>query len=286
MQNFLYNTAWFIIFVLYSIFFIIVLYYYFYIKRIIIKIKNKIIKLESKNNSKIIFIVDKFWSKKYFNIINYHLSDRLIDINDSLQFQNILNNTITENINRIDICIQSNGGYIHDNDIIINNLLNYQGEINTYIPSYAYSAASLISLCGSNIYLNNTAVLGPTDPTVEIKNETISVNSLLQLKKNKEIKDIKDMTLLHIYDAEKLFNENLNILRKIFKRHQKNIKEKGKKKNFITNMLEIFGSGKWSHSSPFTKKYLTSKGLNIQNSPEMDKYSNILNDIYKLNYFF
>lgn len=276
-----------IIIMIYIALLILIILYFIYVFNCYNNIKSKIMDLENKNDSKIIFILDEFWNtSKYFKFFDFNnfLGDYVIDINNSSQMQYILNKISKKNIKKIDICLQSYGGNIQDNDIIVNNLLNYNGIINTFIPYYAFSAASLISLCGHNIYLNENSILGPTDPVIEKKDGSYSVNSLIQLKKEKKINKISDEILLQISDYEKLYFENKRILHKIFKRH-KNNNTLGNKTKFIDNMIQLFGSGEWSHSSPFTKKYLMTKGLNINTDNNLVVYGDILNDIFNLNFY-
>lgn len=256
-----------------------VLCYLIFIGLTLYKIKKNIKDYEKKYDTRVIFIVDEFWMNKYIDLIKT-IKNNIIDINDSSRFQDILNDVITKNIKKLDIYIQSNGGYVKDNDVIVNNLINYDGIINTYIPKFAYSAACLISLCGNNIYMNETAVLGPTDPITEIKGNSVSVQSLLKFKKQKKVKNIDETLLIQINDLEKIYNENLIILGRIF------LKKHNADPNKNKNLIKIFGSGNYSHESPFTKKFLISNGLNIENNNRFYDLKNILDDIHKLKYFF
>ncbi len=252
------------------------IYYMFIINPIIINIKNIINKHETENKAKLIVIIDEFWEKKYTNVIKKNFPNNIIDINDSEGFQKILQGTIIQNIKNLDICIESNGGYVKPNDIIVCNLLDYDGIINTYVPNYAFSASSLIALCGNKIYLNETAVLGPTDPITEIKGKSVSVESLLKLKKQKNINSIEESLIIEINDLEKVYIENKRTLKRIFRRHQKS-------NNYVYCMANIFGSGKWSHGSPFTKKFLVSHGFSNEKNENMKIMEIILDNIFKLN---
>lgn len=273
MINYLISYLNNILITFFLIIFCIKIYYFLYIKKIINDIKKEIILLESKDNSKLIFIIDNFWNNKYIDIINYHLKEHIISINDSLQFQNILNKILSNNIKTINICIHSNGGFIQENNIMIHNLLEFNGIINTIVPYHAFSAASLLTLCGHNIYLSDTSVLGPTDPLILCNKTYVSAQSLLELNKVKKIKKIQDKIFLQIKEAEKLYNDNIKILNIIFNR------------KYNKNLINIFGSGNISHDCPFTKKYLISNGMNILNKIDMNNYINILNNIFKLDNF-
>ncbi|ARF08839.1 serine dehydrogenase proteinase [Catovirus CTV1] len=270
------KIVWTLIFTFLLIFLILVLHF-LYMKRKISKIKQKISKIEKDSNSKVIFVVDEWWSSYYGKYVEY-FDDYLVDINNSGQFQNILNKMRSREITTINICIQSKGGLISENDIIIHNLLNYEGKINTYVPKYALSAASMLALCGDNIYLYNTSVLGPTDPIVCVKQKSLSVYSLIKLKENKKINNISDDILLQIYESERYYYENLKLLKRICLKHKKN--NNITDKNFAKKVLRNFGSGKWTHSTPFTKKFLESTGLNVRSTDEINDYSEILNDIF------
>ena len=215
---------------------------------------NKLIDYEKENNSKILFIIDK----DEIDIDLDYFSNYIIDIDDSSKFQNIYNKLIENNIKKLDICVESHGGNIQDSDIIIHNLLNYKylfnGKINTFVPYKSYSAGTLISLCGDEIFMNHSSVLGPCDPIICKSVNEISVNSYLKYKS--EYENIDENTILKMNDYEKLYNENINLLTRIFK----NLNKKKLKKKII----KIFGSGNFSHDSSFTSNYLKKLGINIK----------------------
>lgn len=262
-NNILYMSLTFIIVV-----YIVGIMYHVYTKN---KIFIMIEKYNMQNNSASIFFIDKNRNNslpKINNMCEYvdkiiFGANYILDINDSYGFQRILDTIINKNIKKLDICVESYGGCVFDNDIIVKNLLDYDGVIETYIPNYAFSAASIIGLCGHNINMGNSAVMGPTDPIDSINNMRISVNSLIKMKTNHCDKLDSNM-LVQIFDSEKAYHENILLMRQIFKRHVDN--SLVGRKLFSKRMCHLFGSGEISHGLPFTKRFLLKKGLLIGNS--------------------
>lgn len=256
--------------------------YHIYVTKIIY---DMVTELNTKNRSRCIFFIDK----NNTGIIPFrHYIEQIIeefigmnyvlDLNDSYGFQKILKSIIDDNIQKIDICIESYGGSVFDNDIIVKNLLDYDGRIETYIPTYAYSAASIISLCGHVINMGNSAVLGPTDPIDNINNVRLSVQSLIKVK-TLHYDKIDCNMLAQILDSEKAYDENYKLLGQIFSRHIENCISG--KIIFKKKMCKLFGSGILSHGSPFTKKFLLKKGLLIGNN-NIEQCCTILKYIKKI----
>lgn len=277
-NNLLYMFASFVIVV-----YMIKLTYHIYIKYKI----HKMTKIHNeKDNSFSVFFIDKNKIDilpKSNDICEYvdkilFGTNNILDINDSYGFQRLFDYILNKNIEKLHICVESYGGCVFENDIIVKNLLDYDGTIETYIPNYAFSAASIISLCGHNINMGNSAVLGPTDPIDNINNMHVSVNSLMKMKTNYCDK-LDSSMLIRIIDSEKAYYENVSLMREIFKRHID--KSLTGKNLFKKKMCHLFGSGEISHGLPFTKKFLLKKGLLIGKN-NINYWCEIMNIIKKI----
>jgi membrane-bound ClpP family serine protease len=233
------------------------LYFYKFIKITYLLIIIK--KYERKHKSKFLMITD-IESNLYLGPYIYNLcfAEYIIDINNSEQFQYWIADIVHKKINRIDIVVQSYGGCIFNNDIIITNLISFDGIINTYIPFYAYSAGTMIALCGNNIYMNKFSLLSPTDPQITVNKQVYSSKSLIDIAKNTiNVERTKDMTIkLNAIEAKKTHINNLDALRTMFNKKKYN-------SNTINKILDEFGSGKHDHSKPFTREFIKSIGIKI-----------------------
>jgi hypothetical protein len=223
------------------------------IKALVIRIR--IMNFERKYKSRLLFIIDKDKRWKY-KLSTLFVQKYIIDIDECNKFQYWLDEVTNDNIYRIDIVLQSTGGLIIANDVIISNLMTFKGIINTYIPFYGHSAASLIALTGHNLYMNNHSVMGPVDPMHSDKNEDYSIHALIELSADKNREPPDQETAIKITDGKKLYDDNIEMLKKIFNR--KKITEKK-----IIKLIDEFGSGKYPHDKIFSYEYVKSLGLKI-----------------------
>lgn len=211
---------------------------------------------EEQNNSKFLIITDisdngSLWKKIFSNSI---LNKYVIDINNNEYFQYWMSIISNNNINRIDIVLQSYGGYIMANDIMVTNLINFKGIINIYVPAYAYSAAAMIALTSTNLFLNKYSVLGPVDPVCKHNKEQISIHSLIKLVKIKKNSSIDEDLLLKYIDHKKIYDENICILKKIFTKKQYSHKK-------ISKIIDEMASGKYHHDKIFSSEQIKSFGI-------------------------
>ena len=232
----------------------------------IIEFKKTIIEYNKKNNTKLIIICDNDITdykiyQIYNKILDYYCRYDIININNYQLITQIINNN-----NNVTIIIESLGGDISSNDNIINIMMN--NKINTYILTEAKSAATMIVLGSSNIYMDKHATLGPTDPQISINNITYSVKSLINLCENKTKDNITDEYLINYYENKKLYYENIENVKKMLSKHFiKNISNNKKEE-----IINKFTDGEISHHIPinynYLKKYIninTNISLNIRN---------------------
>jgi ATP-dependent protease ClpP protease subunit len=244
--------------ILYITIFLIFLYFFIFIVYGIYVYK-KIKSYEKKNKTKVIFICDKYWKDRFFSLIKLFFYNKYIcETDDYYIIRNILIDCEHNNIKKLDIILETYGGIAIYNNKLINFLLEFKengGEINIHIPFYAQSAGTMIALCGNVIYMDNYAIMSPTDPIINIDGNNISIDALNKLfnikKSNKSLNNIlSDDLFLKTIDYKKIYDENLELLGRILINKKK--------------LVEIFGSGKYSHDRIFTKNFLLEQGLNIK----------------------
>ncbi len=215
----------------------------------------KIFRYELTTNSKILFIVDEFWNTHNKYNIPIYLRKRIININDKDSFLNWIQDIYHTKTN-LKLILYTRGGSIAATDLIINLLLKYKGQIDAYIPYYAFSAGTLISLACNNIYMSKYAHLGPVDPQLFIKEEKYSSKHLMDIYKEKTINKQDDSTILKYYSGKQLHKGTLLILKRILQR--KNISKENKLK-----ILDELGSGKHPHFKPIDSIMAIKMGIPI-----------------------
>lgn len=62
--------------------------------------------------------------------------------------------------------LETTGGSIDVAERIANTLRHHYQEVDFLIPNYAYSAGTILTMCGDSIHMDYYAVLGPIDPQV------------------------------------------------------------------------------------------------------------------------
>ena len=228
----------------------ICIYVYKSIKKIFI-LRNRLLH----NNSIIIF--NKPDRNHIFKltliIFEYICHDNIFDIDSHDDIIKKIKNKKIKNI-----ILDTTGGSILSNDILINFILTSQIKLNIYVPRKAQSAGTLLALSANNLYVDKDAYLSPTDPQITFENETYSIKSFMELCDNKDTNYITDKYLLCYYENKKLYDENITLIIKLLeKKFKKNIKDKEK-----TSFIFELTTGKYSHHKPISGTYL-SKYLNL-----------------------
>ena len=199
----------------------------------------------------------------------------LVDINSEDQF--IREYSKFKLDDELNIIIYVNGGDIGPSDAIFHILSKHEGVINVYIPTYAYSAGSMLALCGDNIYMNEYSLLSPVDPQVEYNKEIdqISVKSMIDLKEEVGLEKLSDQEILRYYDCQLLYDDNIRNLKKVLKRNFNNYS-----KYKIDKIIKHFAHGIYPHAKQFNVDELYDIGLNVL-TPVPEEYNKIFKKYYK-----
>lgn len=93
----------------------------------------------------------------------------MIDFSDKIGFK-----TVTEGIDPpdLDILLHSPGGYPEATESIVQQLRGKYSHIRFIIPSFAKSAATMLSMSGNEILMDRDAELGPIDPQMPTQTGT------------------------------------------------------------------------------------------------------------------
>jgi len=216
-------------------------------------------RFEKKNKAKFLVVTDDFWSDKKFSLIKLYYKRYIIDIDDDEAFQMWFGRVIEEGIRRLDIVVHTYGGSIVSSDIIIKNLLDFDGTVNIYVPYRALSAGTRLMLVGDYIYMNDYSLASPMDPQVTLIDSDMmqfSVKSLLRYVDIKGIKKVRDTTGLQYIEHKKLFDDNIRILNMILKRKYG--------RRVSNNIIKKLGYGNIPHHIPHSPVELRRIGLPIR----------------------
>ena len=114
-------------------------------------------------------------------------SDMLIDLSDVERFKEIIDATPGENV---DVLIQSPGGSAEATESIVELLRSRFGNIRFLVPGVAKSAATMLTMAGDSILIDESSELGPTDPQMIINGRQSPAGAIREQFKRAE-KDLK-----------------------------------------------------------------------------------------------
>lgn len=233
-------------------------------------------KEEERDSCKILIITDKFWEDGKTNL-DKGLKNRIIDMDytDEEWYFRWFNRN-KEDEPKLKIIIHSAGGEVKICDMIFGSLINYDGQIDAYIPYYAFSAAAMVTLACDNIFMDQYGCLGPTDPQMPNSDDAYNVHSsrtVLDILRFKRRRKMDDKMCVYLNECKVYHKDNINNLKKIFQL-------KGLDKKQVKKLVKLFGSGIYPHHRPIYSDQLTQMGLEI-NSEIPEEINKIFEELLK-----
>jgi hypothetical protein len=165
------------------------------------------------------------------------------------------------------IIIHTEGGQCSAIDAVSRLLSESKCKINTFIPQYAYSAGTLIAICGNKLYMNWYSLLGPIDSQIYYDDEESFSAKYVKEFNNKDGTESKDF--LKGLQAKAYHNDDEELLENILK----NNTNKGKIKKRLLNT-------KFSHLKSYTRNDIKEMGLPVIN--DVPKKIMEIFDLYQL----
>jgi ClpP class serine protease len=146
----------------------------------------KIAQIESERNSRVILLVHRQETMRFlgFPLVRY------IDINDSEDVLRAIQ--MTDDDIPIDIVLHTPGGLVLAALQIARAIREHKGKVTAFVPHYAMSGGTLISLAANEIVMSKHAVLGPIDPQLGQS----PAASLIKVAEEKPIGKVDDQTLI------------------------------------------------------------------------------------------
>ncbi len=201
--------------------------------------------IEKKRKSRVITIIHRQESISFFGLP----ISRYIDIEDSEQILRAIR--LTPDDMPIDLVLHTPGGLVLAASQIAQALKRHPAKVTVFIPHYAMSGGTLISLAADEIVMDENAVLGPVDPQLG----NYPAASLLKTLRIKGPEKVDDNTLVMADIAEKAILQIKDFVYDLLK--DKMDKEKAEK------IAEELSTGRWTHDYPLDIDRLKAIGIDI-----------------------
>lgn len=208
-------------------------------------------RLESKRKSRVIALIHR---QETMSILGFPLA-RYIDVDDSEEVLRAIHMTDPEL--PIDLIVHTPGGLVLAAEQIAFALCCRTAPVTVFVPHYAMSGGTLISLAANEIIMDPNAVLGPVDPQI---GEHPAV-SILKAVSQKDANKVDDETLILADVAAKAMRQVKETVIRILDARMD--KEKAQE------LGEKLTSGQWTHDYPITVQEALAMGLSV--STEMPK---------------
>ena len=192
-------------------------------------------RIEKKRKSRVIALIHR---QETMSILGIPLV-RYINIEDSEAVLRAIR--LTDPGLPIDIILHTPGGLVLAAEQISFALLRHKAKVTVFIPHYAMSGGTMISLAADQIIMDENAVLGPVDPQLG----QYPAVSILKVLKDKDKNKIDDETMIQADIARKAIRQVRAFVKKLL---VENNCSKGK----ADKLAQILTEGRWTHDYPIT----------------------------------
>ena len=212
-------------------------------------------KIEHDRSSRVILLVHRQETMSFLGFPVY----RYIDVDDSEEVLRAIH--MTDKDVPIDLILHTPGGLVLA-ALQIEAVKKHKGKVTVFVPHYAMSGGTLISLAAREIVMSEHAVLGPVDPQLG----KYPAASVLKVIAKKPIKDVEDETLIMADQAEKAIFQVRESVKELLQGKPTNGK--------VDELARLLSEGTWTHDFPITYERAQALGLPVS--------SNIPDDVLKL----
>lgn len=212
-------------------------------------------KIEEKRGSRVISLIHR---QEAISLLGIPIS-RYINVEDSEHIMRAIR--LTPPDMPIDLILHTPGGLVLASEQIARALQQHQAKVTVFVPHYAMSGGTMISLAADEIILDPNAVLGPVDPQLG----QYPAASILKVVSQKNIDRIDDNTLILADMAEKAVRQV-----EVFVKSLLLDKMSAEKAEELAHTLS---EGRWTHDFPITCDMLREMGLpSICNEMPLEVY--------------
>src|SRR5881409_3157722 len=153
--------------------------------------------IEKQRKSRVVLLVHR---QETMSLLGFPVF-RYIDINDSEEVLRAIH--LTDPEIPIDLVLHTPGGLVLAATQIARAIFTRKGKVTVFVPHYAMSGGTLLSLAADEIVMSEYAVLGPVDPQLG----EYPAASILKAAHQKPIAEVDDKTLILADQAEKAVSQ-------------------------------------------------------------------------------
>lgn len=202
--------------------------------------------IEKERRSRLILLVHRQETMRFLGVPLF----RYIDVNDSEQVIRAIR--MTDDDVPIDLVLHTPGGLVLASFQIARALREHPAKVTVFVPFYAMSGGTLISLAADEIVMCRHAVLGPIDPQIG----QMPAASVLRVVQQKSAEDTDDETLILADQADKAIRQvREGIVALLEGRYPDEAARR---------IAEQLSEGQWTHDFGITLKHAQQLGLNVR----------------------
>ncbi|MEY2395789.1 MAG: hypothetical protein QOF94_2134 [Acidobacteriaceae bacterium] len=213
-------------------------------------------RIETERRSRVILLIHRQETMSFLGFPFF----RYIDINDSEEVIRAIH--LTDENTPLDLVLHTPGGLVLAAVQIARAIKAHKGKVTVFVPHYAMSGGTLVSLAADEIVMNQHAVLGPVDPQLG----EYPAASLVKVTKIKDINKIADKTLIMADVGEKSLQQIGAEVRELL--------EGKMPTDRVTVVADELSQGTWTHDHPISQRDAEKLGLPVK--------SDMPEDVYKL----
>lgn len=202
--------------------------------------------IEKERRSRVITMIHRQETRTLFSFA----VSRMIDLEDAQQIIPAILDTPAET--PIDLILHTPGGMVLAAMQIARALKAHPAKVTVHVPVYAMSGGTLIALAANEIVMGTFSVLGPIDPQIA----GLPAASLVDVKKEKPISEVSDLTLVFANISEKALNQVKAGALELIGDQMPAEKAKA--------LVEALASGRWTHDYALTANEAEQLGLNVR----------------------
>lgn len=214
----------------------------------------KIHDLERKRNSRVITLIHR---QETMSFLGFPLA-RYIDIEDSEEVLRAIK--LTDPQIPLDIILHTPGGLVLAAEQIAYALCAHKATVTVFVPHYAMSGGTLVSLAADKIVMDPNAVLGPVDPQLG----EYPAASILKAVARKDTNEVDDQTLIMADIAEKAIRQVKETVQKIVSERMAPAEAEA--------LAEKMATGTWTHDYPITAREAQELGLPVETEMPREVY--------------
>ncbi len=205
----------------------------------------KVAQLEKHHQSRVILMVHR---QETMGFLGFPLM-RFINMEDSEAIMRAIH--MTDPKVPIDLILHTPGGLVLASLQIARAIKQHEGKVTVYVPHYAMSGGTLISLAADEIVMSPHAVLGPVDPQLG----EFPAASLVKIAKEKPMEHVEDKTLLMADVGKKAINQVEEAVRELLTGTLEETR--------AATVAKQMATGTWTHDYPITPDAARELGLNV-----------------------